>query len=86
LGAFAGQRQFIEGKPDYLKAQQSGIRTMRRYAPQPLLKQIVRNVKTLRLATALRMSPALFRFLPAWLHALWLEARLRIRAAHLRRA
>src|SRR4029079_13983740 len=33
LGAFAGQRSFIEGKSDYLKAQQSGIRSMRRYAP-----------------------------------------------------
>lgn len=86
LSAFAGQRPFIEGKPDYLKAQQSGIRSMRRYAPQPLLKQIAANVKALRLATALRMSPALFRFLPAWLRALWLEAELRIRAANLRRA
>jgi glycosyltransferase involved in cell wall biosynthesis len=86
LGAFAGQRSFIEGKPDYLKAQQSGIRSMRRYAPQPLLKQIVANVRALRLGTALRMSPALFRYLPAWLRALWLEAQLRIRAATLRRA
>ena len=83
LGAFAGQWTFIQDKPDYLRAQKSGIRTMWRYAPQPLLKQIATNVKSLRLASALRMSPGLFRFIPSWLRALRLEARLRIRAARL---
>jgi glycosyltransferase involved in cell wall biosynthesis len=83
LGAFAGQWRFIRDKPDYLRAQKSGIRSMWRYAPQPLLKQIVANVKALRLASALRMAPALFGFLPAWLQALWLETRLRIRASRL---
>ena len=83
LGAFAGQWTFIQDKPDYLRAQKSGIRTMWRYAPQPLLKQIATNFKSLRVASALRMSAGLFRFIPSWLRALRLETRLRIRAARL---
>ena len=86
LDAFAVQRHYIADKPDYVRAQKAGIRYMRRYAPKPLLKLLLVCLKAGRLWTVLRLSPALAHFLPAWLRALWLEARLGVRLAYLRRA
>ena len=86
LDAFAGQWQFIADKPDFVRAQRAGIRYMRGYAPKPLLKYVLASFKAGRFWTALRLSLALFRFLPAWLRALRLEARLGARLASLRQA
>ena len=86
LDAFAGQWQFIADNPDYLRAQRAGIRCMRGYAPKPLLKHILACLHAGRLWTALRVFPAVFRFLPVWLRALWLETRLGARLATLRQA
>jgi hypothetical protein len=36
--------------------------------------------------TVLRLSPPLLRFLPTWLRAIWLEARLRVQLGFLREA
>lgn len=86
LGAFAGQWHHIADKPDYLRAQRAGIKYMRGHAPWPLLKLIHDSLRTRRLLTALRLLPALFGYLPAWLHALWLEARLGVQIALQRHA
>jgi hypothetical protein len=86
LAALAGQSQYIAGRPDYVRAQRAGIKGMRRYAPQPLLRFMLTCLKTGRLHTVLRLSPALLRFLPTWLRAIWLDARLRIQLAFLREA
>jgi hypothetical protein len=59
---------------------------MRRYAPRPLLKQLDASFKSHRLPAVLRLAALLLRFLPAWLRALWLEARLRVQLAFLRQA
>lgn len=85
LGAFAGQWNHIADRPDYVRAQRAGIKSMRRYAPRPLLRLILDSLKTHRFRTALGLSSALLRFLPVWLHALWLEARLGFRVALSRR-
>jgi hypothetical protein len=86
LDAFAGQSHFIADKPDYMRAQRTGIRYMRRYAPRPMLRQFDAGLRMHRLPAVLRLSSALLRFLPAWLRALWLEARLRVQLAFLRQA
>ena len=87
LDAFAGQGRFIADKPEYVRAQRAGIRYMRRYAPRPLLKHA--RCQPQGASPACRCCawpPALLRFLPAWLRALWLEARLRVQLAFLRQA
>lgn len=86
VGALSGQRRYIADKPDYERAQRAGIKYMRRYAPRPLLIHLNASLRARRLRAILRLSPALLRFLPAWLRALSLEARLGIRAAVLRQS
>ena len=86
LDAFAGQSQYLAGRPDYLRAQREGIKGMRRYAPQPLLKFVLACLKTGRFRAVLRLFPALLRFVPTWVRAVWLEARLRVQLAFLREA
>ena len=58
LDAFAGQSQYLAGRPDYLRAQREGIKSMRRYAPQPLLKFVLVCLKTGRFRAVLRLFPA----------------------------
>lgn len=86
LGAFARQWRYIADNPDYVRAQREGIRCMRRYAHWPLLKYIYGCLRAHRPVAWLRSSLALLRYLPSWLHALWLEARLSVRLALQRRA
>lgn len=80
LTALGSQWEYVQQKPEYIKAYQTGIKFWRNYFGQRLLEQIGQNIQKNQGKALLQNSWQLLRYFPLWGHTLWQELMIAIEA------
>jgi glycosyltransferase involved in cell wall biosynthesis len=76
LTALRSQWEYIQQKPQYIKAYKAGVRFWRNYFGQLLLQRLGKSLRTSQWQQAKQSGVMLLRYCPLWVKALFVETGL----------